>query len=117
MFKSSLLFTASLFLLSSLTVKAIPGDDQPYIQAKSVKYSLPEALKGTPLKKVVVDYNDNAYVLTPKGVFRNDEKGLVKDQRYTPLADKIPVDISVQEGSGHLFYLYADKWLTLWSST
>ncbi|ULQ54145.1 hypothetical protein [Flavihumibacter fluvii] len=112
MFKSTLLFTASLLLLSSLKVKATPGDDQPYTQAKSVKYSLPEALKGTPLKKVVVDYNDIAYVLTPKGVYRTDEKGLVKDQRYTPLADKIPVDISIQEGSGHLFYLYADKWLT-----
>ncbi|MEJ7586690.1 MAG: hypothetical protein WKI04_03920 [Ferruginibacter sp.] len=99
------------FLLTSLCfAKAEP--DKPFKQAVSKKYSTPEALKGTTLKKVVTDYNDNVYVLTSKGVYRVNEKALVKDMRYTPLAQKIPADIVVQEGSGHLFYLYEDKWLT-----
>ncbi|MEP7111157.1 MAG: hypothetical protein ABI760_24385 [Ferruginibacter sp.] len=99
------------FLSTSLCFpKAEP--DKPFKQAVSRKYITPESLKGSTLKKVVTDYNDNVYVLTGKGVFRVDEKALVKDLRYTPLAQKIPADITVQEGSGHLFYLYEDRWLT-----
>lgn len=86
--------------------------DTSFKQPVSIKYILPGFLKGAILKKVVADYNDNVYVLTSKGVYRADEKSLVKDLRYTPLAQKIPLDIAIQEGNGHLFYLYEDKWLT-----
>lgn len=104
--------TAFLFLLFPLAALAIPGGEPEFLQPISIQYSLPDALKGIPLKKVVVDYNDNAYVLTGKGVFRTNEKDLVKDLRYTPIAEKIALDITIQEGGGHLFYLYEDKWLT-----
>ena len=100
------------FLLSTLpsTANAEPG--KPFKQAISVKYATPGSLKDAVLKKIVTDYNDNVYVLTSKGVYRVSDKALVKDLRYTPLAQKIPLDISIQEGTGHLFYLYEDKWLT-----
>ena len=103
-----------LLILLFLTIFSFsfPQQDTIFKQAISVKYLLPESLKDARLTKVVTDYNDNVYVLTSKGVFRVHEKTLIKDLRYTPLAQKIPVDITLQEGTRHLFYLYDDKWLT-----
>ncbi len=86
--------------------------DKPFRQAVSVKYELQEALKGASLKKVVVDYNDIIFVLSDKGLLRVNDRELIKDLRYTPLAQKIPVDIAVQENTGQLYYLYNDKVLT-----
>lgn len=105
-------FTFLFLLLATLQCFAKAEPDKPFRQPVSTKYSIPESLKGAILKKVVTDYNDNVYVLTNNGVYKVNEKALVKDLRYTPLAQKIPTDIAVQEGSGHLFYLYEDKWLT-----
>ncbi len=87
--------------------------DVPFRQATSVKYNLSDELKGAELKKVVVDYNDNLYVLTDKGLFRDFyENELSKDLLYRLLSDKIPVDICIQEGTGYLYYMYADEFLT-----
>ena len=86
--------------------------DLPFKQAVSVKYSLAPELKGAILKKLVVDYNDLPYVLSDKGVLRVQDDKLVKDLRYAALADKQPLDITIREGSGHLYYLYAEKVLT-----
>ena len=105
-------FTFLFLWLATLQCFAKAEPDKPFRQPVSTKYSIPESLKGAILKKVVTDYNDNVYVLTNNGVYKVNEKALVKDLRYTPLAQKIPKDIAVQEGSGHLFYLYEDKWLT-----
>ncbi len=101
-----------LFFTGIFNCSASPQPDTTFKQAISVKYNIPETLKGSELKKIVVDYNDIIYVLTDKGLFRVDDKDLVKDLRYTPLAQKIPVDVAVQEGSGYLYYLYDDKVLT-----
>src|SRR4029079_3254307 len=78
----------------------------------SVKYRLPAGLKGSVLKKVVVDYNDVVHVLTDKGLCRLSENEIVKDLLYRPLADKIPVDIVTQETTGYLYYLYDSCFLT-----
>lgn len=86
--------------------------DEPFLQAVSVKYTLDPSLAGTVLKKVVVDYNDLAYVLSTKGVLRTQGSTLVKDLRYSALAQKQPLDLCAQEGAGHLYYLFADKVLT-----
>lgn len=86
--------------------------DLPFKQAVAKKYTTASALNGAELKKVVVDYNDVVYVLSSMGLFRVEENALVKDLRYTPLSPKIPVDIAIQETSGHLYYLYEDKVLT-----
>ncbi|WP_018614863.1 hypothetical protein [Segetibacter koreensis] len=104
---------SALFCLCASNCKAeIFEPDTSFKQAISVKYNLPELLKGSALKKVVVDYNDIIYILTDKGLYRVNDKDLVRDVRYTPLAEKIPVDVAVQEGEGNLYYLYKDKVLT-----
>lgn len=100
------------FLIFTISGFSYQQKDTAFKQAVSIKYRMPELLKNAALKKVVTDYNDNMYVLTGKGVYRVFENSLIKDLRYTPLAEKIPVDITVQEGTGHLFYLFDDKWLT-----
>lgn len=104
-----------IFLLISLFSMNLMAQviDVPFRQASSVKYTLSEELKTAELKKVVVDYNDIAYVLTDKGLFRDyNENELSKDLFYRLLATKIPVDITVQEETGYLYYLYANEFLT-----
>ncbi|MEM1135179.1 MAG: hypothetical protein AAGI07_05020 [Bacteroidota bacterium] len=87
--------------------------DVPFKQATSVKYQLAEDLEAAELKKVVVDYNDIVYVLTDKGLYRDYfGKRVSKDMTYHSLADKTPVDITVQEEKGILFYLYKNQFLT-----
>lgn len=101
-----------LFFTEIFNCHASPEPDTTFRQAVSIKYNMPESLKGSVLKKVVVDHNDVIYVLTDKGLYRVNDKDLVRDIRYTPLAKKIPVDVAVQEGEGHLYYLFEDKVLT-----
>ncbi|UZR99208.1 hypothetical protein [Chondrinema litorale] len=87
--------------------------DAPFKQATSVKYEMAPELEGAKLKKLVVDYNDIAYVLTDKGLYRDYYGEVVsKDETYHSLADKNPVDITIQEETGILFYLFKDKYLT-----
>lgn len=110
-------FTNRFSLVVVLLIVSLFSDAQTvkstgFLQPVSVQYQVPVALKGALLKKVVVDYNDNAYVLTNRGLYRTHEKQLVKDLRYSPLAQKNPVDIAIQESTGYLFYLYDNKWLT-----
>ena len=73
---------------------------------------MPAALQSGMLKKTVVDYNDVVYVLSDKELYRVNENSVVKDLRYTPLAQLMPLDITVRESTGNLYYLYNDKWLT-----
>src|SRR5712671_757480 len=107
LFVSIVLFIAGIF-----NCCASPEPDTSFKQAISVKYNIPDTLKGSVLKKVVVDYNDIIYVLTDKGLYKVNDRDLVRDNRYTPLAQKIPVDVAIQEGRGHLYYLFEDKVLT-----
>lgn len=104
--------TGILLLVTGIRSFASPGPDDPFTQAISVKYTLQESLKGSALKKVVSDYNDNIYVLADRGVFMVCDRQIVKDIRYTPLAGKVPADIAIQEQSGHLYYLYDDHFLS-----
>lgn len=91
----------------------IPVRDVPFRQASSVKYKLSDKMAGAQLKKVVVDYRDNVYVLTDQGVCRDFPGNVVaKDYAYASLADLVPVDICIQEETGYLYYLYPDQFLT-----
>ncbi|MGN6619000.1 MAG: hypothetical protein ACTHJ5_17625 [Ilyomonas sp.] len=106
-------FVSSLFVFSILFSSVASAEpDTLFKQAVSVKYEMPESLKGITLKKTVTDYNDIVYVLADNGLYRVFDKQVAKDIRYTPLAKKIPVDIAVQEGAKHLYYLYEDEVLT-----
>lgn len=107
--KSLLLF----LLISIYSVNLFAQiEDVPFRQATSVKYILSDDLKGAELKKIVVDYNDVAYVLTNKGLYRDYANEISKDMFYRLLSDKVPVDITVQETTGYLYYLYANEFLT-----
>jgi hypothetical protein len=107
------IFVSSLFVFSILFSSVASAEpDTLFKQAISVKYEMPESLKGVTLKKTVTDYNDIVYVLADNGLYRVFDKQVAKDIRYTPLAQKIPVDIAVQEGAKHLYYLYEDEVLT-----
>ncbi|MGC4034753.1 MAG: hypothetical protein QM764_02255 [Chitinophagaceae bacterium] len=112
--KKRLLYALLLLFISLWSKEFVYSQlpDKPFKQAISVKFTLHESLKDAQLRKIVVDYNNIVYVLSDKGVLRVNDRQLVKDLRYTPLAQKIPVDITTQETTGHLYYLYTDKVLT-----
>ena len=87
--------------------------DEPYPQATSVKFEISPELKSAKLLKLEVDYNNNVYVLTNKGLYRDFYGSKIsKDLLYRKLSEMNPVDITTQEGSGYLYYLYADRFLT-----
>jgi hypothetical protein len=90
-----------------------PQEDVPFRQATSVKFKISPKMQDAKLKKVVVDYRDNVYVLTDQGLCRDFPGGiLARDYTYASLADKTPVDICIQEGTGYLYYLYPTRYLT-----
>jgi len=99
-------------LALGINVAMAQSADLPFAQPVSFKYHLHESVAGATLKKIAVDYNDIIYVLSDKGLLRLSEGELIKDNRYTPLQQKIPIDIAVQEGEKNLYYLYSDKVLT-----
>src|SRR5690625_1786135 len=64
------------------------------------------------LTKIVIDWYYTIYVLTDKGLYIIIEDRLVLDQRFRPLTDLIPVDVTIQSGAKALYYLYEDRYLT-----
>ncbi len=99
-----------LFCLLAFSAPAwAAGPDEPFIQPVSEKFPLP---KGIHPVKLVTDYNNNVHVLAKEGLYYFTENDVVRDVRFRPLADKIPVDVTAQETHGHLYYLLADKLIT-----
>jgi len=102
-----------LFLLLALPSFAQETEpDTAFHQPVSIKYTTPQELEGKTLRKVVINYDDIVYVLAENGLYRVLEDQLIRDISYRPLADKIPVDICIQEETGYLYYLYQDRFLT-----
>jgi len=88
-------------------------EDTPYAAPYAVKYNIPDAWKGAEMIKLVIDADDNVFALTSRGVYRDFKDNLfAKDRMYTPLRDKMPVDITIQEGTGFMYYLYPDRYLS-----
>lgn len=98
-------------LISVSTGYAFPSDSVFY-QPVSEKNYFHESLTGAIPSKIVVDYNGVAYVLTDRGVGRVFENKIIKDMLYRPLQNRIPADITVQDSTGFLYYLYDDVVLT-----
>jgi len=91
----------------------LPVKDEPYTAPVSVKYTLSPKWKDIHLRKVVADGDNSIFILTDAGLFRDfPEEVISKDLRYASLSDKYPVDICIQEGTGYLYYLYSDRFLT-----
>lgn len=90
-----------------------PVNDTPYRVPVSLKYALSPKWEGVEFKKVVIDGDNSIFILTNDGLFRDFPAEMVsKDLRYASLAGKTPVDICIQEGTGYLYYLYPDRFLT-----
>ncbi|MGB3589150.1 MAG: hypothetical protein WBA23_21570, partial [Tunicatimonas sp.] len=102
----------ALLMLTFPALAQSPTPDTSFLQPVSVKFTLSNNSDSIQLKKVVVNYDDIIYVLSDNGLYRVLDGQLVPDIGYRPLADKAPVDISVQEESGYLYYLYEDQFLT-----
>lgn len=105
------------FLMLLILILGVGGvcaqyTDRPFKQPVSVKYENSDELKDAELKKVLVDYNQNVYVLTDKGIFRDYENKLSRDVLYRAQENLTAVDICIQEESGYLYFLYADKFFT-----
>ncbi|MGD1891327.1 MAG: hypothetical protein ACFB15_12130 [Cyclobacteriaceae bacterium] len=102
-----------LFLLFALPSFAqVTEPDTTFYQPISLKYTTTEASEDRLFRKVAVNYDDIVYVLANDGLYRVLDDQLICDISYRPLADKIPVDISIQEETGYLYYLYPDQFLT-----
>jgi len=86
--------------------------DSHFLQPVSKKYPIESVSDSYQMKKIVIDRDDNVYVLTDKGLYIIIEDRLVLDQRFRPLTDLIPVDVTIQSGAKALYYLYEDRYLT-----
>ena len=86
--------------------------DTAFVQPVSIQYQLGTKLSGHNLQKVVIDHNNRIYVLTDIGLGRLEGNTIIADQLYRPLAKRKPVDITIQENTGNLYYLYEDCFLS-----
>lgn len=102
--------TLCIIMISFVAKGAEP--DSIFLLPVSVKYRLNDELKGAEFKKVVIDYDNNVIVLSNRGVSRVFGDVLAKDNLYTPIADKVPIDICIQEETKYLYYLLGNKWIT-----
>ncbi|WP_221929932.1 hypothetical protein [Fodinibius sediminis] len=105
-------WTLVILLLSTNILYAQSFADQSFRQPVSIKYPVESTGAGLQMQKMVVDRNDNVLALTNQGLYIIIEDELVPDQRYRPLADRKPVDITLQSETGILYYLYEDHYLS-----
>jgi hypothetical protein len=114
--KKSVLTIICVFIISACTSSdpvGIPIKDVPYTTPKSIKYELWKKWNDIILKKIVIDGDNSVFILTNKGLFRDFNDNIIsKDVMYSSLADKEPIDICIQEETGHLYYLYSDRFLS-----
>ena len=102
----------ALLFLTFPTLGQAPEPDTSFLQPVSVNYNLSQGSEDIQFQKVVINYDDIVYVLSNSGLYRVLDDQLIRDISYRPLADKIPVDIAIQEETGYLYYLYQDQFLT-----
>lgn len=86
--------------------------DTYFHQPVSNKYLVEATNSDVEMLKMVVDRDDNVYALTNQGLYFLIDGQLVPDRRFRPLVDRIPLDITVQSGTGALYYLYEDEYLS-----
>src|SRR5690625_3859023 len=96
-------FITKLFLFVQLFSQSFL--DSHFIQPVSKKYPIESVSDSYQMKKIVIDRDDNVYVLTDSGLYIIIEDRLVLDQRFRPLTDLVPVDVTIQSGAKALYYL------------
>lgn len=90
----------------------VNAQEDSFVQTISGQYSVSDRGSIPKFLKAVVDYDDQVFVLSDRGVYFLFEGQLVPDNRYSSLAGKIPLDLAIQEGTGYLYYLYGDRFLS-----
>lgn len=86
-------------------------EDVPFLQPVSEKYSF-QSGQADPGAKLLIDRDDNVYALTKDGFYILLAEQMVPNRQYRPLVDKKPVDVTIQSGTGILYYLYEDHYLS-----
>lgn len=98
-------------LLTSQFVFAQSFQDTPFQQPVSKKYPFKEG-EAHNSSKLVIDRDDNIYVLTDKNFHVLLEGQIVENRMYRPLQGKRPLDVTIQDREGILYYLYEDHYLS-----
>ena len=101
----------TLAIAASRGLKAQSFSDVAYPQLVSEKYLFQGGVAENG-DKLVIDRDDNVYVLTGENLYILLDGKMVPNRQYRPLQGKTPIDISVQSESGELYYLYPDHYLS-----
>lgn len=94
----------------AIPAAAAPVADTPFLQVITVRYPMAPELQGANFRRLVVDDDDIAYVLSDRGLARVFNDRLAPDRTWRPLAGKLPRDITLHFGG--LYYLFDDYWLS-----
>ena len=108
-FRLSIVFVFISFSMATLTGQTFV--DEPYSQLVSEKYEFKSGSSQVG-DKLVVDRDDNVYVLTSQELYILLEGKMVPNRQYRPLQEKTPIDITTQAKTGELYYLYPDHYLS-----
>ena len=84
--------------------------DTPFKQDVAVRIVHQPEVQGAVYRRLLVDRDDVAYVLTDRGVARLFDTTLSLDRSYRPLAGQRARDLSL--GRGWVHYLFDDRWLS-----
>lgn len=101
----------ALWVVTSQFLTAQSFVDEPFQQPVSKKYSFKEG-KANDDSKLLIDRDDNVYVLTDQRFYVLLEEQMVENRMYRPLQGKVPLDVTLQNRTGILYYLYEDHYLS-----
>src|SRR5690625_7283166 len=73
--------------------------DSHFLQQVSKKYPIESVSDTYQMKKLVIDRDDNVYVLTDSGLYIIIEDRQVFDQCFCPLKVHVPVDVNLLSGA------------------
>ncbi len=96
--------------ISSLFQPCASVRDVPFRQAVAVQFTPEPELKGATYRKMCVDRDGVAYLLTDRGLARQFGDRVALDRSFRPIAGKKTMDIALQ--GGRLFYLFEDQLLS-----
>lgn len=101
-------FALALIIIALPSLAAVK--DTPFKQDVAVRLTHASQLNGASYKRLLVDRDDVAYVLTDRGVARLFETTVALDRSYRPLTGKAARDLVL--GRGWVHYLFEDRWLS-----
>src|SRR5690625_7206945 len=103
----------ALWVVTSQFLTAQSFVDEPFQQPVSKKHPFKEG-KANDDSKLLIDRDDNVYVLTDHKFYVLLEEQMVENRMYRPLQGKRPLDVTILDRDGDLYYLYAYHYL--WSA-